>query len=52
MQVDGSDGAFYVVVWSYLAYQLARLRGRIEQPDSVDNEAETEPQRSIELSGV
>ena len=52
MQVDGSDGAFYVVIWSYLAYQLARLRGRIEQPDSVDHEAETEPQRSVELSGV
>ena len=52
MQVDGSDGAFYVVIWSYLAYQLARLRGLIEKPDSVDDKEETNPQRSIELSGV
>ena len=52
MQVDGSDGAFYVVIWSYLAYQLVRLRGLIEKPDSVDDKEEMNSQQSIELSGV
>ena len=52
MQENGSDKAFYVVVWSYLVYQFARLRGLIESQDSVNDEEETELQRSIELSGV
>ena len=52
MQVDGSDGPFYVVIWSYLAYQFARLQGLIDKPDSVDSDDETNLQPSIELSVV
>ena len=52
LQVDGSDGPFYVVIWSYLAYQFARLQGLIDKPDSVDSDDETNLQPSIELSGV
>ena len=53
LQVDGSDGAFYVVIWSYLAYQLDLLREQMKKkPDSVDSDDETNLQPSIELSVV
>ena len=52
MQADVGDGSLHQIAWSYLTFQIARLRGLIDKQDSVDDAEELVPQPSIELSGV